>query len=555
MKKTVSLLLVLSMVFTLCACGAPAEAPAPQVVEKIVEKTVEVEKAALPGSNVVILYTNDIHCGVEDNIGIKGLADIKSAVEATGKQVILVDNGDAVQGGTIGTLSKGQYIIDIMNELGYAAATPGNHEFDYTVDNFLALTEAADFPYISANFTDADGNLIFDPYIIIEADGAKIAFVGASTPKTLVTSVPTCFMDENGEYIYGFCQDETGEKFYAAIQSAADDARAEGADYVFLMSHLGITADSVPYTSPELIAHTTGIDAVLDGHSHSVVESDVIKNAEGEDVLLSSTGTKLANVGCLTIGADGTLTTKLINTDDMSSLLDEINGQFEDMLNQVVAHTDVDLRITDPETEQRMVRSAETNFGDLCADAYRAVSGADIAIVNGGGIRDDIPAGDITYGRLIEVYPFDNELTVVEVTGQEILDALEFSASLLPGEFGGFQQVSGMSFTIDMSVASTVRTDANSMFVSVEGERRVKDVMVGDEPLDPAKTYTLASHAYELKKMGDGYSMFADNVLLADSVMLGNQVMLNYIVDILGGSVGEEYANPYGDGRISIING
>ena len=551
MKKIFSLLLALSMILALCACGAPAEAPEPQVVEKIVE----VEKAAAPGSNVVILYTNDIHCGVDDNIGFKGLADVKAAVEATGKQVILVDNGDAIQGGSIGTLSKGEYIIDIMNELGYAVATIGNHEFDYTLDTFFALAEKAQFPYVSANFVDADGKTVFDPYVIIEADGARIAFVGASTPKTFVSATPTYFMNDQGEFIYSFCEGETGEKFYATIQSAVDAARAEGADYVFLMAHLGIEADAAPYTSSELITNTTGIDVVLDGHSHSVIESETVKNANGENVLLTSTGTKLANVGCLTIGEDGGLTTQLINAQNVSDLVDELNGEFEELLNQVVAHTDVDLCITDPETGLRMVRSNETNLGDLCADAYRIMSGADVAIVNGGGVRADIPAGDITFGQLIAVHPFGNEMCVVEATGQEILDALEFSVHSLPGEFGGFLHVSGMSFTVDLSVESSVKLDVNDMFVSVEGERRVKDVMIGGEPLDPEKTYTLASHNYKLKSMGDGYSMFADNVFLQDSVMIDNQVLMNYIIDVLGGVVGEEYSDVYGQGRITIING
>ena len=249
MKKTLALFLTLILVLSLCACGsqnaAPAAAestPEPQIVEKIVE----VEKEPVPGSNLVVLYTNDTHCGVEDNIGFAGLAEIKNALEASGKQVLLVDCGDAVQGGTIGTLSKGEYIIDIMNELGYAVATPGNHEFDYTMEQFFALTERAGFPYVSANFVNADGTSVFDSYVIIEADGAKIAFVGASTPKTLTTSTPTYFMNENGEFIYNFCQDESGEKFYAAVQSAVDSARAEGADYVFVLSHLGIEAECSP---------------------------------------------------------------------------------------------------------------------------------------------------------------------------------------------------------------------------------------------------------------------------------------------------------------------
>lgn len=553
MKKFLGFLLALCMILSLCACGAPAEVPAPEVIEKIVE--VEVEKTPAPGSNVVILFTNDIHCGVEDNIGFKGLADIKAAIEATGKQVILVDSGDAIQGDSIGTLSKGEYIIDIMNDLGYAVATPGNHEFDYTLEGFFSLVERAQFPYISANFSDAEGKLVLDPYVIIEADGAKLAFVGASTPETFVSSTPTYFMDENGEFIYSFSQDGTGEAMYAAIQTAVDEARAEGADYVFLLAHLGIEKECEPYTSGDIITHTTGIDAVLDGHSHSVIEGEIVKNADGEKVILSSTGTKLANVGCLTIGTDGELSIKLINADKTGAVIDDIKAQFEELVNTVVAHTDIDLCIKDPKTGERMIRTTETNLGDLCADAYRFISGADVAIINGGGIRADIPAGDITYGQIIAVHPFGNELCVAEVTGQEIADALELSVANLPGEFGGFLQVSGMSFTVDVSVPSTVKLDENSFFVSVEGERRVKDIMIGDEPIDLEKTYTLASHNYKLKNMGDGYSMFADNVLLQDCVMIDNQVLINYIVDVLGGVVGEEYADPYGQGRITIIGG
>ena len=557
MKKTVSLILALCMVATLCACGSQSTPPAaePQVVEKIVEKVVEVEKPAAPGSNVVILFTNDMHCGVNDNITAKGLADVKNALEASGKQVLLVDCGDAVQGGSIGTLSHGEYIIDIMNELGYAVAIPGNHEFDYTMEQFFNLVDRAQFPYISANFGRVDGTPLLDPYVMIQADSAKIAFVGATTPKTLISSTPVYFQDENGEFIYSFCQDETGEAFYAAIQSAVDAARAEGADYVFLMAHLGIEEECSPYMSTDVITHTTGIDAVLDGHSHSVIEKDSVKNANGENVLLCSTGTKLANIGCLTIDKNGALNTTLIDDNGIGTFVDDINAQFDELLNAVVAHTDVQLCIIDPKTGERMVRSNETNLGDLCADAYRIISGADVAILNGGCIRAEIPVGDITYGQIIAVHPFGNELCVVEITGQELLDALEYSAFKLPGEFGGFLQVSGMSFTIDVSVESGVVLDENSMFVSVEGERRVKDVMIGGEPLDPEKVYTLSCHNYELKSMGDGYTMFADNSFLMDSVMLDNQVLINYIVDCLGGVVGEEYADPYGQGRITIIGG
>ncbi len=544
-KKLLALTLVLMLLLAGCGSAAPAETPAPTPAE---------ESAYLGLDNdIVILYTNDVHCGVDDNLGYTGLATVKNALEAQGKHVVLVDNGDAVQGDTIGTLSNGEYIIDIMNEVGYDVATPGNHEFDYGMDQFFALTEQANFPYVSANFVDNDGNTVLDPYVIKDVAGVKIAFVGISTPKTITTSTPKYFQDDNGNYIYSFQQDETGEKLYAAVQSAVDAARAEGAQFVIALAHLGIEEDCSPWTSSEVIVNTTGIDAVLDGHSHSMIQGEKVKNKDGAEVLLSSTETKLAYIGCLTIKDDGSMSTTLISDNGMKEFIGGIQEEFEELVNTVVASTDVDLIIKDPASGERIVRVSETNLGDLCADAYRAMSGADVAIVNGGGVRADIPAGDITYGQIIAVHPFGNEMCVVECTGQEILDALELGCSKLPAESGGFLQVSGMTYTVDLNVESTVKLDENGMFVEVEGDRRVKDVTIGGEPLDPEKTYTLASHNYKLKDCGDGYSMFADNVFLQDSVMIDNQVLINYIVDVLGGTVGEEYADPYGQGRITII--
>ena len=533
MRKFRILALMLVLIMVLAGCGTGNSTPA--------------------AKDIVILYTNDAHCGIEDGMGYQGLSAAKRALLAAGNKVLLVDNGDAVQGDTIGTLSKGEYIIDIMNKLGYDVATPGNHEFDYGMDQFNKLVEKADFDYISCNFVDKDGNAVLKPYVIKEADGVKIAFVGISTPKTITTSTPTYFQDGNGNYIYGFMQDDTGEKLYAAVQSAVDAARKEGAKYVIAMAHLGIEADCQPWTSSDVIVNTSGIDVVLDGHSHSTIAGDIVKNKEGKDVILTSTGTKLANIGCLTITADGKLSTALINDDGMSDTIAEIKSGYEEIVNTVVASTKVELTVNDPVSGERMVRRQETNLGDLCADAYRAMSGADIAVVNGGGIRVSIPAGDITYGQIIAVHPFGNEMCVVEATGQQILDALEMGARNAPGECGGFLQVSGMSYEIDLNVEPTVEVNADGMFTGVSGEYRVKNVKVGDEPLDLAKTYTLASHNYMLKSAGDGMAMFQGCTLLQDSVMIDNQVLINYIVDVLGGVVGEDYADPYGQGRITVI--
>ena len=541
MKKLLALLLVLSMLLGFAAIA---------------------EEAAPEHSSVVVLYTNDVHCGYADNIGYAGLSAYKKAFEKAGNTVLLADCGDAIQGDTIGTLSKGEYIIDMMNYVGYDVATIGNHEFDYGMDQFMALTEKANFPYVSANFVDKDGNPFFDAYKIIEAGGWKIAFVGVSTPETLFKSNPVNFQDAEGNFIYSFCGEGDGKGVYTAAQNAVDAARAEGADIVIAITHLGTDAASIPFTSNDLIMNTTGIDAVLDGHSHSTWEQEMVKNAASEEVILTSTGTKLENVGALTIGYDAendvpTLSTKLHNEslfqdDETAEFIAGIAVQFEGLLNEVVAHTDVDLTTKDPATGERMVRSGETNLGDLCADAYLNMLGADIAFVNGGGVRADIAAGDITYGNIIKVHPFGNEACLILATGQQILDALELGSSGLPGELGGFLQVAGLTYEVDTSIPSTVEQDANGAFTGVAGERRVKNVLVNGEPIDPAGEYKLASHNFMLKNGGDGYAMFKDDEILKDCVMIDNQVLINYIKDYLGGVVGEDYADPYGQGRIVI---
>ncbi len=532
-----------------------------------------------PAKEIVILYTNDVHCGVDNNIGYVGLARIKAALEAAGKEVILVDCGDAVQGDVIGTLSKGEAIIDLMNTVGYDVAVPGNHEFDYGMEQFLKNVSLAQFKYVCCNFIDDNGKAVMDPYVIVEKAGKKIAFIGIDTPESFTKSTPTYFQDSEGNFLYSFCQKDNGQELYNKVQETVDAARAEGADYVIALAHLGTDYQSSPWMSSDVIVNTTGIDVVLDGHSHTDFKLEfgkdfvTVKNKDGNDVIHSSTGTKLANVGMLTISGDQ-ISAKLINASamdfiDAAGLLAADNGMGDvvkaaldknaELVNTVVAHTDVDLIINDPTAGVRIIRSQETNLGDLCADAYRAMGGTDIAFVNGGGIRDTIPAGDITYGQIIKIHPFGNALCTVEATGQEILDALEMSVSNLPGESGGFLQVSGLKFTVDMSVESTVVKDDEKMFVEVSGDRRVKDVQVLQEdgtyaPIDPNKTYTVACHNYLLKDKGDGYTMFADNTFLSEDTMLDNQVLITYIVEKLGGTVGSEYLEPYGQGRITIVD-
>ena len=526
MRKFLSLLLTMAMVLSLAV-------------------TVN---AAAPKEDITILHTNDVHCDYEKYAKVATLH--KSAD-------LLVDAGDHVQGGVIGTLSKGEYIVDIMNYLKYDAAVPGNHEFDYGMDQFLHIAkDLAKYPYISANFTGKDGKPYFDAYKIFEVKGVKVAFVGVCTPETFTKSTPTYFQDANGNYIFGFCEGNNGADLYNAVQKAIDAAKAAGADYVIGLGHLGIDEQSSPWMSKEVIANTTGFDAFIDGHSHSTF-SETIKDKSGKEVVFEQTGTKLANVGKLTIKTDGTIAHENIDLSaveedaDAKAYIAGITEKFDALQKKVVAKTTVTLT-TKGADGKRAVRSAETNLGDLCADAYRLLLGADVAFVNGGGVRADINAGDITYGDIINVHPFGNSACLVEVTGQQLKDALELGSAAYPGESGGFLQVSGLTYTINADIPSSVVKNDKSEFVKVDGAYRVSDIMVGGQPLDVNKTYTLASHNYMLKDAGDGYTMFGTkNVkVLQDEVMIDNQVLINYIVEKLGGVVGAEYAAP--QGRITI---
>ena len=551
MKKLLSLLMVLTML--LCVVPGMAE-----------ENTSKLTK------DVVILFTSDVHCGIDQGFGYAGLYAVKQQLAKT-NNVLLVDDGDAIQGEPVGTVTHGSAIIDLMNTVGYDVAIPGNHEYDYGMENFMNLTKQAKFPYISCNFTK-NGELVFPSYVIKEVEGVKIGFIGVTTPETLTKDTPKNFQDDKGNFIYSFMEDGTGEKLYAAVQTAADDARKAGADYVIAIAHLGNEASSSPYNYADVLSHTTGIDALVDGHSHDT-DQLVMKNKDGKDVIRAACGTKLEGIGYVTISAkDGSLSYGLYtwhNSTSAPALLgieneaskavsaatDGLNAE----LSKVVAKTAVDLTINDPTAKDangspvRIIRNAETNLGDLCADAYRDQTGAQVAIVNGGGIRASISAGDITLNDIMKVHPFGNQILVLEVTGQQLLDALEFASRDVPNECGSFLQVSGMTYEIHTYIKSSCTMDDKGVFTGVSGEYRVKNVKIGDEALDLTKTYTLAGHDHTLLNGGGGMSMFNGCKVVKKNVKLDNQVLIDYIVDTLGGVVGEAYANPYGQGRIVAV--
>ena len=514
-------------------------------------------------SDIVIIHTNDTHCGIEENLGFEGVAAYEKQMKALTPYVTLVDAGDAIQGAPVGTLSEGGYIISLMNQAGYDFAIPGNHEFDYGMSRFLKLSTTLDCGYYSCNLVKGPSKqLVFKPYKIINYDDVSVAYVGVTTPESITKSNPTNFQNGTGGYIYSLCEDADGQSLYRQVQDAVDAARSEGANFVILVGHLGNEGVTEKWTSKSVIANTNGIDAVIDGHSHETF-TERVPNKDGALVPLAQTGTKFANIGKITITPSKEIRLELVDAvtaqdgtaasdPEMKDLITRIKSQYEASLKTVLGHTDVKLTSTNPDTNLRAVRNAETNLGDFCADAFRVLLGTDIGIMNGGGIRGSIDAGDITYEDALNVYPFGNMICAVEATGQQIKDALEMGVSLYPEESGGFIHASGLTYTIDSSIPSSVRTDERRNFTGVAGEYRVKDILVNGEPIDLEKTYTVASHNYWLKSGGDGMSMFVNCPVVRDDVMVDVDTITTYIQDHLGGVVGEEYGNPQGPGRITI---
>ena len=518
-------------------------------------------------NDIVILHTNDVHCGVSDGLGYAGVAAYKAEMEQTHNYVTLVDCGDAIQGEPIGLLSAGSYLVDIMNEVGYDLATFGNHEFDFKLPRLAELTKLAKYQYVSCNFKyigKGTSDISYKPYEIVDYGGTKVAFVGITTPESFVKSTPAYFQDENGNFIYSLSEDKDGTALYQAVQTAVDAAKAEGAKYVVAVAHLGMEGTTDCWTSEAVIKNTNGIDAMLDGHSHEEY-SKTVANKDGDEVVLAQTKTKLANLGKLTISADGKITSELISAknytkkdEHITEFITGITDKFSAELSEVVGKSEIDLPDYD-ENGKRLVRNSETALGNLAADAFRVMLDADIGVMNGGGLRKPIKAGDITLNTLFSVFPWGNLPCKVAVTGQTILDMLEMGAINYPKESGGFMHVSGLKYTIISGAKSTIETTDKGEFIKVAGARRVTNVQVLNkstgkyEPINAKKIYTLGGIDYTIVYGGDGFNMFKDAKLVqrADATMTDAKMVLSYIKNKLGGTIGDEYAKP--QGRISFV--
>ena len=506
-------------------------------------------------ADIVILYDNDVHCSVD---GYANMAALKAEKFRQTPYVSLVSAGDFVQGGSLGAASKGGYIVEIMNSVGYDLVTLGNHEFDFGIPRLKELTAQLTARVICCNLIDlrADKRM-YDPYAIVRYGNTKVAFVGVATPYSFNSSTPAYFQDDKGNYVYSLCADN----LYDYVQNIVDDARAQGADYVVAITHLGDDVISDPINSHALAANTSGIDVILDGHTHNTVPTLMLKAKDGKTVVYSQTGAHFENLGVLTITPSGKISTELISLKDypakdpkVEAVIDQQKQAYAARGARKIGYSEVKLPAKD-ENGDWLVRNVETSLGDMCADAFRIALDTDVAMIGGGSIRADLPAGDVTYDSIFNVFPFNNRTCTATLTGQQILDVLEFGVASYPAAFGGFLQVSGMTYAFDPSVESPVVYDINKAFVRIDpGLRRIRDVQVLDkktgkyEPIDPVRSYTVGGTDYFLMNCGDGYEMLKGVGHETGSVDV--DMLEHFIIEHLKGDI---RASEYGQSAGRII--
>ncbi len=566
-KKVLSLVLVIALLISLLPVAAP-------------------EAAGASTDDIVIFYTNDVHTYIDREITYSMIAALKASCENS----LLVDAGDHIQGTTYGDLDNGKTIIELMNAADYDLATLGNHEFDYGQEGRIQATDIwAEFDYVSCNFylekNGVPGETVLDSYKIFDMQGTKVAFIGITTPETITSSSPAYFQDDKGNYIYGIAAGGDGSDLYSAVQSSVDAARGEGADYVIALGHLGMDPSSEPWTSENVIANTTGLDAFIDGHSHTTVAMKEVADKNGNTVILSQTGSYLAAVGKLVIDNNGSISSELLTGEDLANLTpdaavkaieDAWISEVDGLLGEVIGYSAITFDNYDADGN-RLVRKQSTNSGDFSADALYYLFDemgldVDVAVMNGGGIRNGAIAGELTYKTCKEIHTFGNVACLLTVTGQQLLDALEWGSKNLKAdgsaESGSLLHVSGLKYTLDLRYDSTVQADDKDVWIGPPtGEYRIKDVQVLNnetgayEPLDLDAEYNLAGYNYTLRDLGGGFAMLNGAINVLDYVAEDYMVLANYIksfpVDTKTGlptiTADSGYSDVTGSGRIAII--
>ena len=529
--------------------------------------------------DIIILHTNDVHCAVNDNIGYDGLMLYKKELQRKYKNVLTVDAGDHIQGNIIGLLSKGLDIISIMNKIGYDASTIGNHEFDYNIPALKNCSEKLTCGYICANFCYRKNKAkIFKPYKIIPVGNKKLGFIGVVTPQTLTKTYLHSLTDDEGKLLYDFLAGNNSKDLYDELQKKIDSLKEiEKVDYIIILDHLGDESDTYTiYNSSRLISQLSGVNVMIDGHTHKIYNK-TCKDKDGKDVILAQTGTKLSNIGVIKIKTNGEIISEIIDTvpepevkegaeivdrngqkvwvdTEMKNFLITIENSHSEELNKKIGYTNFPFNVhTEPTKDYHKFtcRSEECTLGNLIADSMRYIGKSDIAFKNSGGIRNGLDEGDITYKDILNILPYSNEIVTKDISGQDILDALELGAKFLPEKAPKFIQVSGIKYDINIYINSTVVLDESEMFVKVNGKRRVSNVFIGNEKLDKKKIYKIAFDKF-VADGGDGYTMFGKYEDYYSTSIVDNEGLMKYIKDYFNETIPVTYNQT--EGRIHIYS-
>ena len=492
--------------------------------------------ACKPQKPIVILHDNDVHCAIERYPQLRSLYDAMRTADTA--YVGLASSGDLVQGAVAGTLSRGQQIIDVLREMPYDAITLGNHEFDYGVPRMLELMEQFGTERVSCvNFSDRADNYPFGRYVIKQYGRTKVAYIGVLTP-TAMRDEQQAFISAEGDTLYRL---QDYDKVVELVQQQVNAARKAGAKYVVVLSHLG--EKDVPLTSVKLIEKTYGIDAVLDGHTHSKIAQQMVTNSRGKQVALTQTGQKLDNIGKLYIGRDGKIETSIVSLKDykdrdarVQAVVDSINTVNAPVINRKVGYSEV--RLTNLGADgKRAVRNSPTNTGDLAADATRWYCGAELALVNGGGLRKDIEQGDVTLGEIIDMQPFNNDLNLYAIPAKTLVKMIEYACSglLTEEETGLLIHPSGFGY------------------VYSKEEKKLVDIFEIDDTagvcreMNMERVYSVGMASYNFLQFGE---IVKDCEVIRANIGMDNMATKEYIETALDGHIGQEYAKP--QGRLTI---
>ena len=535
-------------------------------------------------NDIVILYINDAHANIDRPLSYDTIGAIKKQLEKEYRYVLLVDAGDHLQGTEFGSLDKGATIVQLMNKAGFDLAVPGNHDFDYGMDTFLKRTQEAEFPYLSCNFYHQSdgvrGERLLEPFHAYHFGKEIVAFIGITTPETILNAAPSHFQDDNGNFCYEISGCENGKALYDEVQNTVNAVRKAGATKVIAVGHLGDDPSSSPWTSEEVIENVSGLDAFIDGHSHSMIRQKQVLSANGTTTLLTQAGENLNKVGIMIIDYEtGEIRSDLIDCNELQKTVTNKDGSKTSQIvgyqlsselyggpdwpidytiaaqknqwikkvnlamKQKIGETNVVLENSSEDGKQ-LACMQETNTGDFAADAiYYLFDQMDMdvdgAIVYGGGIRNEAIKGVMTYKTCMDIQPSSDAVCLQIITGQQLLDALEWGARRAGSgeECNGFLQVSGIRYQVDTQWPdSTQKSDDGFMWIGgPTGGYRVHDVEIYDKatdgwkPLDTQANYRIAGSDYILRNSGNGYTMFSSGVNVIDYVMRGYMVLANYV--------------------------